>query len=136
MASSSRPFIDVSKMHSLVEKIVEENNAMLLKNLKKFVNDVAGVEPDDELEIEFENDNHTTQRIFSTSESSAIYSLEINDDTIDVVFQSNRSRTYRFSTTDDFRFQLIEIISDENCKGVSVGRLIHDARLDGNLASH
>lgn len=82
-------------------------------------------------------------RTFTREESSAIYNLHIEQGNIitgmpgfvEVIYQSNTEKAYGFTANPEFVMDLIEIISWTDCKGISLGRLIHQAKQNGNLES-
>lgn len=82
-------------------------------------------------------------RTFTREESSAIYNLHIEQGNIitgmpgfvEVIYQSNTEKAYGFTANPEFVMDLIEIISWKDCKGISLGRLIHQAKQNGNLES-
>lgn len=73
-------------------------------------------------------------RTFTIDESSAIYNLHIEQEGyVEVIFQSNTERAYGFNSNPEFCADLIEIISYTDLRGESLGRLIAQARRNGNL---
>jgi hypothetical protein len=75
-------------------------------------------------------------RTFTTAESSAIQNLHIEQEGyVEVIFQNNTNRAYGFNSNPEFCADLIEIISYTDCKGISLGRLIAQARANGNLVA-
>ena len=87
--------------------------------------------------------NGAIYRTFDISESSAIYNLHVERGNIitgmpgfvEVIYQSNTEKAYGFTANPEFVMDLIEIISWKDCKGISLGRLIHQAKQNGNLES-
>ena len=75
-------------------------------------------------------------RTFTREESSAIHNLHIeHEGFVEVIFQSNTERAYGFDSNPEFVSDLIEIISYTDCKGISLGKLIAQARKNGNLVA-
>ncbi len=73
-------------------------------------------------------------RTFSTAESSAIYNLHIEQEGyVEVIFQSNTGRAYGFNASVTFCEDLIDIISYSDLRGESLGRVIAQARKNGDL---
>jgi len=72
-------------------------------------------------------------RPFTTEQSSAIANIEIDGTAVEVIFQSNADRAYGFDATPAFAARLIEVISSPDLLGLSLGRLISDARRSGDL---
>lgn len=75
-------------------------------------------------------------RTFTREESSAIHNLHIeHEGYVEVIFQSNTERAYGFNSNPEFCADLVKIISYTDCAGVSLGRLIAQARANGNLVA-
>jgi hypothetical protein len=72
-------------------------------------------------------------RPFTREESSAIANIEIDGTAVEVIFQSNTDRAYGFDATPAFATHLAEVISSPDLLGLSLGRLINDARHSGDL---
>jgi hypothetical protein len=73
-------------------------------------------------------------RTFTTAESSAIYNLHIEQEGyVEVIFQSNPNRAYGFNSNPTFCADLIDMISYTDLRGESLGRVIAQARKNGNL---
>lgn len=72
---------------------------------------------------------------FTTAQSSAIASIEINENEVTISYQSNPDRSYTFATTSD----IISEIEDRaeqvlmNSPMVSMGRFVAELIADGNL---
>ena len=52
---------------------------------------------------------------------------------MEVIFQSNSDRAYGFDATPAFAAHLADVISSPDLLGLSLGRLISDARRNGDL---
>jgi len=75
-------------------------------------------------------------RTFTREESSAIYNLHIEQEGyVEVIFQSNTERAYGFDSNPEFVSDLIDVISHTDCKGISLGSFIAQARKNGNLVA-
>jgi hypothetical protein len=74
-------------------------------------------------------------RSFTTEQSSAIANVEIDGTAVEIVFQSNTNRAYGFDATPAFSAHLLEVISSPDLLGLSLGRLIADARRNGDLTA-
>lgn len=82
-------------------------------------------------------------RTFTREESSAIYNLHIERGNVisgkpgfvEVIYQSNTEKAYGFDADPEFVIDLIKIISYTDCAGISIGRLIHQAKQNGNLCA-
>jgi hypothetical protein len=72
-------------------------------------------------------------RPFTAEQSSAIANIEIDGTAVEVIFQSNSDRAYGFDATPAFAARLTEVISSPDLLGISLGRLINDARRSGDL---
>ena len=72
-------------------------------------------------------------RPFTAEQSSAIANVEIDGTAVEVIFQSNTDRAYGFDATPAFAAHLAEVISSPDLLGLSLGRLISDARRNGDL---
>jgi len=73
-------------------------------------------------------------RTFSTAESSAIHNLHIEQEGyVEVIFQSNHNRAYGFNASVTFCEDLIDMISYTDLRGESLGRVIAQARKNGDL---
>ena len=73
-------------------------------------------------------------RSFTPAESGAIANIEIDGCGVEVIFQSNTERAYGFSASAAFAARLTEVISSPDLLGLSLGRLVADARRSGDLA--
>ena len=71
-------------------------------------------------------------RPVTAEQSSAIANLEIDGTAVEVIFQSS-DRAYGFDATPAFAAYLAEVISSPDLLGLSLGRLISDARRCGDL---
>ena len=71
-------------------------------------------------------------RPFTVEQSSAIANIEIDGTAVEVIFQ-NSNRAYGFDATPAFAARLTEVISSPDLLGISLGRLISDARRSGDL---
>lgn len=75
-------------------------------------------------------------RTFTREESSAIHNLHIeHEGYVEVIFQSNTEKAYGFDSNPEFCADLVKIISYTDCAGISLGRLIAQARKNGNLVA-
>jgi hypothetical protein len=72
-------------------------------------------------------------RAFTVAQSSAIANLLIDGTAVEVIFQSNADRAYGFDASLSFAARLVEVISSPDLLGLSLGRLIADARRSGDL---
>jgi hypothetical protein len=72
-------------------------------------------------------------RSFTAEQSSAIANIEIDGTAVEIIFQSNTDRAYGFNASDAFATHLAEVISSPDLLGLSLGRLINDARRNGDL---
>jgi hypothetical protein len=72
-------------------------------------------------------------RPFTAEQSSAIANVEIDGTAVEVIFQSNSDRAYGFEATPAFAAHLADVISSPDLLGLSLGRLISDARRNGDL---
>jgi hypothetical protein len=73
-------------------------------------------------------------RTFTREESSAINNLHIEQEGyVEVIFQNNTERAYGFTSNPEFCADLIDVISYTDLRGESLGRLIAQARKNGNL---
>jgi hypothetical protein len=78
--------------------------------------------------------NGAVYRTFSVEESSAIYNLHIEQEGyIEVIFQSNTDRAYSFTASVTFCEDLIDILSYSDLRGESLGRVIAQARKNGDM---
>ena len=76
----------------------------------------------------------TAFRTFTPEQSSAIYNLHVEDEGfVEVIFHSNTSKAYGFAADQQFAADLIKIMSYSDLP-VSIGRLIAQARKNGNLS--
>jgi len=74
-------------------------------------------------------------RTFTVSESSAIHNIEIDENLVEITFHSNTSIAYGFEASDEFVETLSEIIQSPDLMGFSLGRVISNARKDGELVA-
>ena len=72
-------------------------------------------------------------RCFTTEESSAIFNLELDALAVEVIFQSNPERAYGFKATPAFAARLAEVMCSPDLMGLSLGRIISEARKTGGL---
>lgn len=72
-------------------------------------------------------------RSFTKEQSSAIANIEVDYLAVEIIFQSNQDRAYGFNATSDFADYLIEVLESPDLKGISLGRLIAEARKSGDL---
>ena len=72
-------------------------------------------------------------RTFTAEQSSAIANIEIDGTAVEIIFQSNVERAYGFGASPAFSQRLTEVISSPDLLGLSLGRLIADARRSGDL---
>jgi hypothetical protein len=73
-------------------------------------------------------------RTFTTAESGAIYNLHVEQEGyVEVIFQSNTGRAYGFNSNPTFCEDLIDMISYTDLRGESLGRVIAQARKNGDL---
>jgi len=73
-------------------------------------------------------------RTFTVAESSAIQNLHIEQEGyVEVIFQNNTNRAYGFNSNPEFCADLIDVISYTDLRGESLGRIIAQARRNGNL---
>jgi hypothetical protein len=73
-------------------------------------------------------------RTFSIEESSAIHNLHIErEGYVEVIFQSNHNRAYGFNASVTFCEDLIDILSYSDLRGESLGRVIAQARKNGDM---
>ena len=72
-------------------------------------------------------------RPFTIEQSSAIANIEIDGTAVEVIFQSNSDRAYGFDATPAFAAHLADVISSTDLLGLSLGRLINDARRSKDL---
>lgn len=72
-------------------------------------------------------------RPFTIEQSSAIANIEIDGTAVEVIFQSNSDRAYGFDATPAFAARLADVISSPDLLGLSLGRLINDARRSKDL---
>ena len=70
---------------------------------------------------------------FTAEQSSAIANVEIDGTAVEVIFQTNADRAYGCDATPAFAAHLAEVISSPDLLGLSLGRLISDARRNGDL---
>lgn len=71
-------------------------------------------------------------RPFTRQQSSAIARVEIDGTFVELIFQSS-DRAYAFEATPAFAAHLGDVISSPDLLGLSLGRLISDARRCGDL---
>lgn len=72
-------------------------------------------------------------RTFTVDESSAINNIEIDENLVEITFQSNTSIAYGFEASDEFVVTLSEIIQSPDLMGISLGQCIWKARSNGEL---
>lgn len=72
-------------------------------------------------------------RPFTAEQSSAIANVELDGLAVELIFQSNLERAYGFNATPAFAAKLAEVICSPDLLGLSLGRLISQARKDGSL---
>jgi hypothetical protein len=72
-------------------------------------------------------------RVFSVDESSAIYNIEIDENCVEIIFQSNHEKAYAFNATSRFAAHLTEILKSPYLLGFSLGSVIAKARKIGDL---
>lgn len=72
-------------------------------------------------------------RQFTTAQSSAIASIEIDGSMVMIAFQSNPENTYTFNADADYLSDLVDVVSDEDLKGRSLGSFIAEGRRSGEL---
>jgi hypothetical protein len=71
-------------------------------------------------------------RTFTRQQSSAIYSLHIEEGYVEVIFQSNINRAYGFDSNPEFCAKLIDAISWVDLP-YSIGKMIAEGRKNGDL---
>ena len=74
-------------------------------------------------------------RTFTVDESSAIHNIEIDENLVEITFQSNTSIAYGFEASDEFVVTLSEIIESPDLMGKSLGYVIWNARKSGALVA-
>lgn len=74
-------------------------------------------------------------RTFTVDESSAINNIEIDENLVEIVFQTNTERAYSFEASDQFVEELSEIIQSPDLLGFSMGYVISNARKFGALVA-
>ena len=71
-------------------------------------------------------------RTFTIEESSAIFNLHIENNFVEVIFQSNRNRAYGFNSNSEFCIKLVDAISYTDLP-YSIGKMIAQGRKNGDL---
>ena len=74
-------------------------------------------------------------RTFTVNESSAINNIEIDENLVEITFQSNTLIAYGFEASDEFVEILSEIIQSPDLMGISLGQCIWNARKSGALVA-
>ncbi len=77
--------------------------------------------------------NAPIYRTFTVDESSAIHNIEIDQDLVEIIFQSNTEKAYAFKATSRYVVFLTEIIKSPDLLGFSLGSVIAKARKVGDL---
>jgi hypothetical protein len=72
-------------------------------------------------------------RTFTIDESSAIHNIEIDENCVEIIYQSNTEKAYAFDATSRFAVHLAEIIKSPDLLGFSLGSVIAKARKNGDL---
>jgi hypothetical protein len=72
-------------------------------------------------------------RTFTIDESSAIYNIEIDENFVEIIFQSNTEKAYIFKGSDRLIPYLSEVIKSPDLLGQSLGSLIAKWRKSGDL---
>ena len=73
--------------------------------------------------------NAPIARMLTSEQSSAIAFIKIEDQTVTIAYQSNPDRRYEFtSESQTFISQLTQIVEADDLMGMSLGRIIADAR--------
>lgn len=70
-------------------------------------------------------------RTFTVQESSAIASIQVEDNQALIAYQSNPEKVYTFDATDTFVGELVTILDSDPIQGL--GSLVATARRTGNL---
>jgi hypothetical protein len=85
------------------------------------------------MSISFTITNAPIYRTFSVDESSAIYNIEIDENFVEIIFQSNTEKAYVFNGSNRFIAHLSEVIKSPDLLGFSLGSTIAKARKNGDL---
>ena len=85
------------------------------------------------MSVSFEITNAPIFRTFSIDDSSAIRSIEIDKDQVEIVFQSNHEKAYLFKATSRYVVYLTEILKSPDLLGFSLGSVIAKGRKVGDL---
>ena len=72
-------------------------------------------------------------RAFTVEQSRAIANIEIDQDLVEIIFQSNTEKAYSFRGSIRFIPHLISIIQSPDLLGLSLGSTIDKARKNGDL---
>jgi hypothetical protein len=75
-----------------------------------------------------------TRRSFLPVNSSAIANVDASNlPEVKIAYQSNPQKFYTFNASQEFGSSLVDVISADDLKGQSLGRMIADARSKGQL---
>ncbi len=85
------------------------------------------------MSVSFEITKAPIFRTFSIDESSAIRNIEIDEDLVEIVFQSNHEKAYAFKATSRYVVYLTEILKSPDLLGFSLGSVIAKGRKVGDL---
>jgi hypothetical protein len=72
-------------------------------------------------------------RVFSVDESKAIHRIEIDENLVELIFQSNTEKAYSFRGSDRMIAHLSAMIQSPDLLGNSLGATIARARKMGDL---
>jgi len=72
-------------------------------------------------------------RVFSVDESSAIHRIEIDENFVEIIFQSNTEKAYLFQGSVRFIPHLTAMLQSPDLLGNSLGATIAKARKNGDL---
>ncbi len=85
------------------------------------------------MSVSFEITTAPIYRTFTVDESSAIHNIEIDQDLVEIIFQSNHEKAYLFKATSRYVVYLTEIIKSPDLLGFSLGSVIAKGRKVGDL---
>ena len=70
-------------------------------------------------------------RTFTTEESQAVASVDLNDSFVKIAFQSNPDKEYTYQCSDNFASSLSDIVNSSTVSGL--GYLVSTSRKNGDL---
>ena len=74
-------------------------------------------------------------RTFTVDESTAIHNIEVDNNLVEIIYQTNTSKAYGFEASDEFAEILSDLIQSPDLLGVSLGRVIYQAINNGELVA-